>query len=347
MNTINLCLIGKGTVGTCLLKLLFNRKEEFNEKFGLNFIVKAIFEYDGALINENGLNLGLFLNKEQEFRELDDWNESVRAINYLSQINVDICIDTTPTNAESGEPALSHIKEALKQHIDVVTSNKAPFFLQYEELHELAKENDCYVKYDAAVASCVPSLSIADDLIGNKISKIKAILNGTSNYILSRMSAEGVEFSLALKEAQELGYAEADPTLDIEGYDAAGKLVILANELLNWSKTIKDVKIRGITNITPQAINLAKADGYVIKHLAIAKNRSLIVEPRLVKNNSSLNIKGTKNLIQIETEYAGPIILIGRGAGGYEAAAAILNDMLTIINLRGKANDPKLSLDIK
>lgn len=345
MNTINLCLIGKGTVGTCLLNLLNNREKEFNEKFGISFKVKAIFEYDGALLNENGLDLGLILNKEQDFRELDDWKENIRAINYLSKINVDMCIDTTPTNAESGEPALSHIKEALKNHIDVVTSNKAPFFLQYKELHELAKKNKCYIKYDAAVASCVPSLSIADDLIANKITKIKAILNGTSNYILSRMSAEGVEFSLALKEAQELGYAEADPTLDIEGYDAAGKLVILANELLNWSKSINDVKIRGITNITPQAINLAKADGYVIKHLAIAKDKSLIVEPRLVKNNSSLNIKGTKNLIQIETEYAGPIILIGRGAGGYEAAAAILNDILAILNIRGKVKNSKSSLD--
>jgi len=336
MDSIDLCLIGKGTVGTCLLTLLNTREKEFKSKFGVEFTVKAIFEYDGALLDESGLNIASVLSAKKEFRQLEEWKDDVKAIKYLPQLDVDLCIDTTPTNADSGEPALSHIKTALKNHIDVVTSNKAPFFLKYKEIHELAEKNNCYVRYDAAVASCVPSLSISDDLIANKITKIKAILNGTSNYILTRMSGEGVEFSLALKEAQQLGYAEADPTLDIEGYDAAGKIVILANKLLGWSKTIKDVKIRGITNITPQAINLAKSDGYVIKHLAIAKNESLIVEPRLVKKNSPLNIKGTRNLIQIQTEYAGPIILIGRGAGGYEAAAAILNDIMNILKAKGK-----------
>lgn len=338
MNSIDLCLIGKGTVGTCLLNLLNTREKEFKSKFGLEFKIKAIFEYDGALLNDSGLDIASLLNAKGDFRKLGDWQDDIKAINYLPKLNVDLCIDTTPTNADSGEPALSHIKAALENHIDVVTSNKAPFFLQYKEIHELAEKNNCFVRYDAAVASCVPSLSISDDLIANKITKIKAILNGTSNYILSRMSGEGVEFSLALKEAQQLGYAEADPTLDIEGYDAAGKIVILANELLGWSKSIKDVKIRGITNITPQAINLAKSDGYVIKHLAIAKSKSLIVEPRLVKKNSPLNIKGTRNLIQIKTEYAGPITLIGRGAGGYEAAAAILNDIVNILKERGKVN---------
>ncbi len=336
MNSINICLIGKGTVGTCLLNLLNERKKEFEERFGLEFQVKAIFEYDGALINDDGLDIDVILKAGQNFRDLDAWNDDVTAIDHISQIGVDMCIDITPVNVDTGEPALSHIKESLKNHIDVVTSNKAPFFLKYKEIHDLADKNNCYIKYDATVASCVPSLSLADDLIANKIIKIKAILNGTSNYILSRMSGEGVEFSLALKEAQELGYAEADPTLDIEGYDAAGKLVILANELLGWAKTINDVKIRGITNITPQAIKLARSDGYVIKHLAIAKNKSLIVEPRLVKESSPLNIKGTRNLIQIQTQYAGPIVLIGRGAGGYEAAAAILNDVMTILKLRKK-----------
>jgi homoserine dehydrogenase len=150
------------------------------------------------------------------------------------------------------------------------------------------------------------------------------------------MSSEGVDFSLALKEAQELGYAEADPTLDIEGYDAAGKIVILANELLQWDLTIDDVKINGISKITPQAIDLAKSDGFVIKHLAIAEKNKLIVEPRMIENDSPLNISGTLNVIEFQTKRAGPIVVMGRGAGGYEAAAAILNDLVSITISRQK-----------
>ena len=159
---------------------------------------------------------------------------------------------------------------------------------------------------------------------------IKAILNGTNNYILSRMTAEGVNFSFALNEAQEFGYAETDPTLDIEGYDAAGKLVILANDLLGWSKSIDDVNIEGITKITPQAIELANSEDYVIKHLAIAESNKLTVEPVLIEKSSPLNIGGTLNVIELQTKYAGPIILIGRGAGGFEAASAIINDLVAI-----------------
>jgi homoserine dehydrogenase len=148
------------------------------------------------------------------------------------------------------------------------------------------------------------------------------------------MTAEGVPFSLALKEAQELGYAEADPTLDIEGVDAAGKLVILANDLLGWSKSINDVNIEGISKITTHTIDLAKSDGYVIKHLAIAENNELVVEPRLIDKYSALNISGNFNVIELETKHAGPIVLMGRGAGGFEAASAIINDLIIITKKR-------------
>ncbi|HEC40487.1 MAG TPA: homoserine dehydrogenase, partial [bacterium] len=188
----------------------------------------------------------------------------------------------------------------------------------------------CILKYEATVASSVPTLSIRKNLIGNEILSIKAILNGTNNYILSRMTAENVNFAFALNEAQEFGYAETDPTLDIEGYDAAGKLVIIANDLLGWSKSINDVKIEGISKITPQAIELAKSEDYVIKHLGIAESNELIVEPVLIEKSSPLNINGTLNVIELQTKYAGPIILIGRGAGGFEAGSAIINDLVNI-----------------
>ena len=325
-----IAIIGKGNVGSCLLHLLNDRKEEIEKIFDISYRIIAIFEYDGALINENGIELDEVLKKGSDFRELSYWKKDIGAKEQISKLDLDICIETTPTNPNTGEPALSHIIEALCNKINVVTSNKAPFYLRYKKIKNLAQEQGCIVKYEATVASGVPILSIREGLIGNTITSIKAILNGTCNYILSRMAAEGVSLQIALKEAQELGYAEADPTLDIEGYDAAGKLVILANELLGWSKNIKDVKIKGIKDITAQTIELAKSDGFIVKHLAIAENNQLIVEPRLVERDSPLNISGTLNVVELQTKYAGPIVIMGRGAGGYEAASGILNDMINI-----------------
>ena len=329
-----ICLIGKGNVGTCLLQLLKEKQQDLNDRFGLNYKIIAIFEFDGALIEPNGIDVGEVLKKGKDFRELPSWEKDAKVEDYLIKSKVDICIETTPTNPDTGEPGLSHILTALNNGIDVIASNKGPFYLKYKQIMDLASEKGCFINYEATVASCVPALSIKKDLLGNEITRIKAILNGTCNYILSRMTAEGVSFSIALTEAQELGYAEADPTLDIEGYDAAGKLVILANNLLGWEKTIKDVKINGISKITSQALELAKSDGYMIKHLAIAEDNNLIVEPRLIERDSPLNISGTLNAIELTTKNAGPIILMGRGAGGTEAASAIINDLIDIVKKR-------------
>jgi len=331
---VKICLIGMGNVGTSFLQLLKEKRDNFQVNFSFNCKLVAIFEHDGALINNDGIDLNIVLEDYTNLRKNQYWTSSVKAQDFISTLDIDILIETTPTNPNTGEPALSHIIEALRNNIDVVSSNKAPFYLQYTKIQNLAKKMKCFVKFEATVASCVPALSIKESLIGNTISRIIAILNGTNNYILSRMAAEGVSFSVALKEAQELGYAETDPTLDINGYDAAGKLVILSNELLGWSKSIEDVRIKGITKITPHALELAKLDGYVIKHLALAEDNNLTVEPRLVKRNSPLNIQGTLNLIELQTKYAGSIILMGKGAGGFEAASAILNDLISIVKKR-------------
>jgi homoserine dehydrogenase len=331
---VKICLIGYGHVGRCFLQLIKEKKEMLKKLFDLEIKVNAIFEFDGALIDENGIEIDELLSLGANFRDLPSWKKDIKAKDQISEINVDICIETTPTNHNTGEPALSHIIEALNANMDVVASNKGPFYLEYKKIKDLATQKNRIIRYEATVASCVPALSVKGGLSGNEISGIKAILNGTTNYILSRMAAEGVPFSIALKEAQELGYAEADPKLDIEGYDAAGKLVILANDLLGWNKSIKDVKIIGISKVTPQAIELAKTDGLLIKHLAIAENNKLIVEPRLIERDSPLNISGTMNVIELQTKYAGPILLMGRGAGGYEAASAILNDIIYIAKHR-------------
>ena len=330
---IKIGLIGKGKVGSSFISILQEKKKALEDNFDLSFKIVGIFEIDGALINENGIDTKELIDMGIDFKQNSYWKKGIKAKELIKSLNIDVIIETTPTNPDTGEPALSHIIEALNNGIDVISSNKGPFYLKYDMIKKLAKEKNCFVKYEATVASCVPVIAIRDWL-KNEITGIKAILNGTCNYILSRMTTEGISFDIALKEAQEIGIAEADPTLDIEGFDTAGKIVILANELLGWSKTIKDVKIKGISKITPQSIELIKSDGLVIKHLAIAEDNEIIVEPRLIERTSPLNVSGTLNVIELNTKYAGPIVLMGRGAGGSEAASAILNDLINIAQKR-------------
>jgi homoserine dehydrogenase len=329
-------LIGKGVVGTCFLQLLNEMKKELEVKHKALCKVVAVFKSDGALIEKDGLDLDELVRNFNSLKESNLWIRDAKAIDYISKLDLNICIDATPTNSKNGEPALQHVIEALNSGIDVISSNKAPFYLEHKKIRDLAEQNRRFVCYEATVGSSIPILSIKNYLMGISIVGIKAILNGTNNYILSRMTSEGISFSVALKEAQELGYAESDPSLDIEGYDAAGKLVIVANDLLEQSYKIRDVQIEGISKITPQAIELAKSDGYVIKHLAIVEDNGIVVEPRLIKKDSPLNVSGTTNIIEIETKHIGSLFLMGNGAGGYEAASAILNDMLYIIKERQK-----------
>lgn len=335
---VKIGLIGKGTVGTSFLKLLKDKLQFLEDSYGVKCILIAVFEKSGAFLDNDGIDLEEILNNYSNLKQSNTWRLNLNAKEFLSELDLNICIETTPTNPENAEPGLTHILIALRNGIDVISSNKAPFYLAYHKIKKAAKESNSIVRYEATVGSSIPVLSIKESLLGANIIGIKAILNGTNNYILNRMSSENIPFTIALKEAQELGYAEANPTLDISGYDAAGKLVILANELLGRSYKMSDVQIVGISNVTPQAIELAKLDGYVIKHLAIVEDGEILVEPRLIQKDSPLNVSGTSNIIEIETTHVGSIFLAGNGAGGYEAATAILNDLICIIKERIKLN---------
>ncbi|MFX1558266.1 MAG: homoserine dehydrogenase, partial [Promethearchaeota archaeon] len=184
-----ICLIGYGNVGKSFIKLLLEKQQFFREQLNLGIKVIAIFEYNGALINESGINLIKIIDNTNNFSELSYWKKNLTFKEVIPNLDVDIIVETTPTNLEIGEPGLSHIIAALNYRKDVITSNKGPFYLAYKKIMNLAQEKGCHVGFEATVASCVPIISISKSLIGNYISSIKAILNGTSNYILSRMTA--------------------------------------------------------------------------------------------------------------------------------------------------------------
>ncbi len=326
---VNLSLIGYGTVGKNVLKSVASKAAKFQEKAQKQFLFTEIYEYDGAVINSKGINLQSLVDGG-DLRQHPDWKPGIKTVDHLPHAAGHIVIESTPTNPKTGEPGLSHILAAIQAGKHVVSSNKGPFYLEYAKILALAKEKKVRVRFGATVGSAIPILAAKDTLAGCEVVEIQAIINGTSNFILSRMTSENEPFELALKEAQELGYAEADPTLDVGGYDAAGKLVILANHLMGWSKTIKDVKIEGITRVTSEGVELAKKKGLLIKQVAFAKDGKLEVGLRLVPQTSPLATTGTLNAIMLRTDVAGDYYFVGRGAGGPEAAAGILSDVLYI-----------------
>jgi homoserine dehydrogenase len=326
-------MAGYGVVGKSLVQALKAKKKSIADKFGLEFSLVSIFEFDGMLHSPKGLDLDK-ITGTTNIRTLPEWQAGKMAKDEIDKQSFDIYVDMTPTNIKDAEPAITHFRKALASGKNVVTSNKGPLMLFFDEVMSLAKKQGKKIGWEATVGSAIPVIHVAKSgLNGNPVMRIEAILNGTSNYILYRMATEWMDFNAALKEAQERGYAEADPTLDIGGHDAAGKLVILANTAMGLKKTIHDVKTEGIEHVTLDAITMADKEGFVIKSLGIADEKgNLEVRPKLVPKNSPMGaaITGSLNAYKFVTELSKEIVIIGRGAGGMEAAAAVLTDMIEI-----------------
>ena len=200
----------------------------------------------------------------------------------------------------------------------------------------LAEKNDCLFRYEGSVGGAMPIINLChENLIGEHITSVRGIFNGTCNYILSKMD-KGQPFEQALKEAQQLGYAETDPTNDIEGYDSACKVVILANSIFGRNVTFNDVRITGISSITEDAVMLAAGRNMVIRLIGEVSETKLEVGPRLIPKGHPLSISGTLNTAQIDSDLAGPVTVSGRGAGRIETASAILSDLIAIMDERKK-----------
>ena len=332
---MRIAIVGFGTVGKSLLQVLSRKRDYLREKLGFNFKVVAVFKRDGAFIDPQGLDVGS-LAFIADYKRHPKWKTDVKADDAIEELDCDLIVEATPTKIETGEPGLTHIKKALESGKDVVTANKGPLVMAFHEISDLAIKRNRLLRYEAAVLGAVPDAGLVrETLQGNEIIYLRGILNGTTNYILTRMTFEGTSFEIALKEAQQMGIAEVDPSYDVEGIDAACKLVILANSLMGDHAKLSDVKREGISHITPEAIELASIDGFLIKHVASIEEGQLEVAPRLIEKSSPLAVGGTLNVLSFGTDLAGEITLIGRGAGGIETASAILGDIINVAKIRG------------
>jgi homoserine dehydrogenase len=328
MKTIGISIIGFGAVGQGVARSLLSKKE-YLKKQGYDIRVVAISDSKGSEINTNGKDLEDALNRKKEKGTVATGTET--ALEIIRDVEHDIVVEVTPTNIKNGEPGLGNIRAALAAGRHAVTSNKGPLALRFTELKEAAEDNGLHLRYEATVGGAVPVFNLVHEaLAGNSIIGIEGILNGTCNYILTRMEEERMPYELVLKEAQELGIAETDPTYDVEGIDSAIKLVIIANSIFGQNATYSDVDITGITKITPEALELANKNNYVVKLVCEAREGKLTVAPRLVPKRHPLAVGGTLNVASILTDLAGRITISGKGAGSIETASSILSDILYI-----------------
>ncbi|MEJ2109303.1 MAG: homoserine dehydrogenase [Acidobacteriota bacterium] len=333
MKSINIGLLGLGTVGAGVAKVLVSNREELEEKVGAPVRLHAIADKD-ITSPRNGLTL-------------TDFPLSTDASAVLDDPEIDIVIELIG----GLEPARQFILRALSNGKHVVTANKALLATHGEELYAAARENGRMLSFEAAVAGGIPIIrSVKEGLAANRITSLYGIVNGTSNYILSKMTDEGQEFGEVLSKAQARGYAEADPTFDIEGTDSAHKLQILATLAFRTSVKLEKIYVEGISGITPQDISLAGEMGYRIKLLAIAKadngELELRVHPTMIPEDTPMAaVSGVFNAIFLNGDAVDDLMFYGRGAGQMPTASSVCADVIEIAR-RLVAGQPAVPQDL-
>ena len=326
-------ICGFGTVGQGFAEVLARRMDFLEERYGCPILVTGAMDSKTYVLDRNGLDpLELVATKQRTGRVGED--EYTDSTKVLDQAAYDILVEVSPTDIKTGGAGLRNITHALENRKDVITVNKGPLALKFNDLITLARRNKCKFRFEGSVGGAMPIINLCrENLRGERIESIRGIFNGTCNFILSKMD-KGQPFDQVLKEAQQMGYAETDPTNDIEGYDSACKVAILANSVFGRNVTFDDVKITGITGITEEAIALAASRNMVIRLIGEVSETKLEVGPRLVPRGHPLSISGTLNTAQIISDLAGPITVSGRGAGRTETASAILSDLISIMDER-------------
>lgn len=320
---MRIAVLGFGSVGQGIASMVKMKD--------LGITITALADSKGGLIDPRGIDIETVLAKKRNGKPIGD--STISGLDIVNHAEYDALVEVTPTNIQSGEPATMYIRKALERKKHVVTSNKGPIALHLRELSRCAQESNVELRYEATVCGAIPIIHVLKHgLLGNEITAIHGIMNGTCNYILTRMSKEGLTYEQALAEAREMGYAEADPTYDVKGIDTAIKLVILTNTIWDWGASLRDVAITGIDQVTPDALRLAENDDATIRLIgeAIPAKRLLRVSPRIVPIDHPLVVEGTLNAVTIDTDMAGSLTFIGKGAGSIETASAIIGDLLFI-----------------
>jgi homoserine dehydrogenase len=318
MNKIEIALLGLGNVGTGVWEIFKNNKDEVTRRSGYEIEITKILVND--VDKDRGVNIpaGVLTTDIEEI---------------LNNDNIKIVVELLG----GMHPAKDYMLRAIENSKHVVTANKQVMALEGKELLDKARKNGVLLYYEGSVAGGIPILKgIEESLTANKIEEIVGIINGTTNYILTKMSLENMDFKDALKEAQDKGYAEADPTSDVESYDAMYKLAILTSLSFGLDVDVENIYREGITKVSSLDIEYAKEFGYCIKLLAIAKEKNgtleLRVHPTMIPIAHPLaNVNDSFNAILIKGNAVGDLMFYGRGAGSLPTGSAVVSDIISIL----------------
>jgi homoserine dehydrogenase len=344
MKEMNLALIGFGNVGREFARILVEREKEWAEKFSLKCKVVAISTLRrGTLLNEAGINLEralagletgeIFSPDDPDYSTIDP--AGIAALEF-----VDTFIEITTLNIESGRPAADHIRAALSSGRNVITANKGPIAFCYRELKELAAEKEVHFLFEGTVMDCAPVFNLArETLPGCRITGFSGILNSTTNYLLGEIAA-GRSFESALQTARDMGWTEADPSMDLEGWDAAVKTAALLNVLMDADISPHHIERKGIGGINRQSTDAAVKEGKVIKLLCEGhlKEGSIFgrVSPQAIPSTHPLaHVSGTSSALTLETDFAGRITVVIEEPKIRQTAYALVSDLLTIVKNSG------------
>ena len=318
MRKVNICIAGLGNVGSEVVKYLTNNKEYYLKKTNIEFNILAISAKNKSKKRVFDLNKFKWFDDPLDLIKINDCNILIELIGTEKSISYEL------------------VKNALNNKINVITANKALLSKHGDELFEIADKNNTQLLFEAAVAGGIPIIKVLKQSIFlNKIHKISGILNGTTNFILSEMEKKNLDFSQILEEAQQKGYAESDPTNDIEGIDSAHKLSLLAAICFGTKVNFDNIRYKGISDIRIEDINYSNKLGYKIKLISkseIINNKiSSFVEPILIDKNSQLaNVNDVLNAVKVETDYLESLFLVGEGAGGKATSSSVISDIFEL-----------------
>ncbi|MGC4407098.1 homoserine dehydrogenase [Rhizobium rosettiformans] len=326
-NALKIGVAGLGTVGASLVRILQTRANALAVACGRPIIVTAVSARDAS--KDRGI-------------QMDGIAWYADPVEMAKQADIEVFVELVGGSEGAAEDS---VRAALGRGLHVVTANKALLSRHGVELAKLAEEKGRLLNYEAAVAGGIPVIkTLRESLTGNNFSRIYGIMNGTCNYILTRMEREGLSFADCLKEAQRLGYAEADPSFDIEGNDTAHKLSILTTLAFGCEISADQIYLEGITNISIEDIHAAADLGYRIKLLGVAQKTESGIEqrvhPTMVPLDSVIaQVDGVTNAVALESDILGELLMVGPGAGGNATASAVLGDITDIAKSRPGAQE--------
>lgn len=343
MRTQRIILCGFGKVGRALAQLLHQRREVLQARYDLDLHLVAVVDIAGAALAPRALQtipLAELLAHVEVGGNVEGFGDfgmpGATGEVVIENLEADLVVEATPTNLSTGEPGLRHMRAALRRGMHVVAANKGPLVLRYAELQELARKHRAQISMSAATAAALPTLDVGQTcLAGAQILSIEGILNGTTNFILTKMQEERYSYLEALQEAQARGIAETDPRLDVEGYDTANKLILLSNALLGTAYGPHHVARRGITQISIEMVLEARRAGKSLKLIGRATGRDgsvrLAVAPEeLPLDHPLASVHGAEKAVTYETDTMGRVTVMGGQSSPTGAAAALLKDIINL-----------------